>query len=85
MKKRFRNITVDDQSYSWSIRSDLDGDGGIFLKIWEIHNKGKVLIFDDDICVFRTDEDEIVENVTPKKIKKFINELSQLERKIKIL
>ena len=92
MEKRFRNITIDDQDYTWSIRSDLDGDGGIFLKIWEIQDKGKNLIFDDNICVFRSDENEILENVTPKKIKEFINELKRdrqvnlfkVERRLKL-
>lgn len=77
MKKRFRNITINGITYTWSIRNDLDGDGGIFLRIWEIENEGKKLIFDGDIYELKTNKDEIIENVTPKIIKEFINELKR--------
>jgi len=76
MKKRYRSIIVDGKSYSWSIRNDLDGDGGNFLKIWETHSKGKNIKF-DDVCDFRTEDDDIIENVTPRMIKDIIDELER--------
>jgi len=41
MKKKFRNITVDDKSYTWSTQFDCDGDGNIWVKIWELEPKKK--------------------------------------------
>ena len=37
MKKKFRDITVNSKKYGWRTKFDCDGDGHIWLKIWE-HN-----------------------------------------------
>lgn len=76
MKKRFRSIKINGKSYSWSIRNNLDGDGSNFLKIWETHNEGKNIKF-DDICDFRTEDGEIIQNITPRMIKNLIDELER--------
>lgn len=65
MKKNYREITVNGETYAWSVRNNLDGDGSNFVKIWKLQEKGtnKDLIFDD---IYN------IRKITPKIIKELI-------------
>ena len=43
MKKKHRNITVEGMKFAWSIKNDVDGDGGNRLTIFH----KKKLLFDE--------------------------------------
>lgn len=42
MKKKFREITVDNLVFGWTINENCDGDGGKCVKIW----KNKKIIYE---------------------------------------
>jgi len=68
MKKNYREITVNDIPYGWTINNDCDGDGSNLLKIW----------FDKKVIY-----EEIVEGciiITPKFVSDIILSLNNLKK-----
>jgi hypothetical protein len=60
MKKKFREITINNKKYGWTLRNNCDGDGGDCVEIW---------------CDKKVIHREIISghlNVTPKMISNFI-------------
>ena len=65
MKKKYRDIIVDDIKYTWAVTNyNCDGDGGFMVKIW-LDKK----IFYDELVVGET--------ITPRVIEETIRELNE--------
>ena len=65
MKKKFREIVVNEKTYAWRVGDeDCDGDGGLRFKIW----KDRKLIYE-----------EIIHNdiITPQVVKDKILEINE--------
>jgi hypothetical protein len=68
MKKKYRDITVNNKNYAWAVTNhNCDGDGGIVVKIW--HNKE--IIFQKFLTA-----SEKPDSITPKYIRKIIEKES---------
>lgn len=65
MKKKFRNIVVDNIEYAWrTCRYNGDGDGGIGIRIWK-----------DKKIIHETFHEGNYEPITPKTIADIIGDL----------